>query len=517
MYRFNLMIFFLVLTPWLAFGQSEICDNGIDDDADNLIDLNDPDCACLIVEPVSVIPNPSFEDRNCCPTDRSQLDCADLWIQASAPTTDFIHTCDWLGWDEFPPPRPFPDGEGIMGFRDGRVRSDNEAEPFWKEYAGACLLSPLLTDSMYRFQFDVGFVNPERSPPIDVSFFGTTDCVNLPFGGNDIAFGCPSNSPDWVKLGEVRVSGVAGNRWVNTFIEIIPSDDIYAIAIGPDCNPIRTPVSLYYFFDNLLLTDIASFNFQIREIMHPCSETFTLSIPNSSEFEYQWYLDGIALAGETSAELSQNYGEGIYQVRVLDGLLCQVSSKYEYVKPRFTSAPRIAICQGESFSFGDLQITTPGFYLDTFKTRENCDSIVSLELEVIGDTYDTLEVSILEGESFDLRGESFEIAGDYPLTFNSSLGCDSLVLLQLTNFKIYIPNVFSPDNNGINDLFAPLAKSDIIQSLDIRIFNRWGELLFQGTEWNGGEEQPGVYVYIVDISFSNGRSKAFHGSVTLVK
>ena len=63
----------LFLAPIVLIGQAEICDNGIDDDQDGLIDLNDDDCACTVIEPVSVIPNPSFEDMNCCPTERSQL------------------------------------------------------------------------------------------------------------------------------------------------------------------------------------------------------------------------------------------------------------------------------------------------------------------------------------------------------------------------------------------------------------------------------------------------------------
>ena len=54
----------------------EICDNAIDDDLDGLIDLNDPDCTCESTEPVSLIPNPSFEDLDCCPDNRSQLNCA---------------------------------------------------------------------------------------------------------------------------------------------------------------------------------------------------------------------------------------------------------------------------------------------------------------------------------------------------------------------------------------------------------------------------------------------------------
>ena len=90
--------------------------------------------------------------------------------------------CDWMGWDEFPPPLPFPDGEGIMGFRDGRVPIANSRQPDWKEYAGSCLLAPLEANNVYRFEFDVGFVSPLASPPINITFFGTTDCANLPFG-----------------------------------------------------------------------------------------------------------------------------------------------------------------------------------------------------------------------------------------------------------------------------------------------------------------------------------------------
>ena len=55
--------------PLNCFGQSvdEICENGRDDDRDGLIDLNDPDCACAVIQPKSLIPNPSFEEFSCCP------------------------------------------------------------------------------------------------------------------------------------------------------------------------------------------------------------------------------------------------------------------------------------------------------------------------------------------------------------------------------------------------------------------------------------------------------------------
>ena len=93
---------------WSLAIQDEICDNAIDDDNDGFIDLNDLDCDCIVIEPVSYIPNSSFEDISCCPTAQSELHCATGWIQASYPTTDLIHNCGWQGWnndsDQFPPP-----------------------------------------------------------------------------------------------------------------------------------------------------------------------------------------------------------------------------------------------------------------------------------------------------------------------------------------------------------------------------------------------------------------------------
>lgn len=514
----RLFLLFFLLVPFKLMAQVEICDNGIDDDNDGLIDLNDEeDCPCLIIDPIFLIPNPSFEDMDCCPNDRSQLDCASVWIQASEPTTDFIHTCDWLGWDDFPPPMPFPDGEGIMGFRDGRVRGNNDAQPYWKEYAGACLLSPMLKDSIYQIQFDLGFVNLTKSPPIDISFFGTTDCNNLPFGLGNETFGCPSNSPNWERLAVKKVSGGEGNKWVKTTLEITPEEDIYAIAIGPNCAPISTPVSIYYFFDNLLLSDLESFNLFIAQNEHPCSNEFNLSVPYIQDYEYQWYKEGVALSGETAFELSQDYGEGFYQVRVLDGESCRVSAKFEYKIPIFEDTEFVTICQDEIYMFGDLSLNESGIYQDTFKTNDNCDKIVTLELEVIGAQYDTIVATILEGESYDLENYSFKEAGDYPLVLISESGCERLVLLRLSVFNVYIPNIFSPNNDGVNDTFSLYAKEGIIDNINMTIYDRWGNMIHQGGEWDGSEVQLGVFGYLVEITFKNKSTKRFVGSVTVVK
>ncbi|HUR32032.1 MAG TPA: hypothetical protein VMZ69_11420, partial [Saprospiraceae bacterium] len=430
----------------------EICDNAIDDDGDGLIDLNDPDCICEIIKPVSLIPNPSFEDMDCCPVTQSQLDCASVWIQASDPTTDFIHMCNWMGWPEFPPPVPFPDGEGIMGFRDGRVRPNESPERFWKEYAGACLLSPLIADTPYVFEFYVGFVNRIKSPDINITFFGTTDCANLPFGIGNEAFGCPTNDPDWVRLGSSFVKGGI-STWMKTSIEVTPTENITAIAIGPDCPPVNSPVSIYYFFDNLTLADRASFQSKITEVSHPCSDDFKLKVPEEIGFTYQWYKDGIALVGETSPQLKAMHGEGNYQVRMINGLSCSLTDIYQFSTPVITDHVVETICDGEFYSLGDKALNTPGFYTDTLKTKNNCDSIVTLDLEVAGITTNTVNAKIFEGETYKIGNNQFNREGEYLVTLISSDGCDSLINLHLKYYQVYIPNVFSPNGDGVNDIF----------------------------------------------------------------
>lgn len=499
----------------------ESCNNGIDDDNDGLIDLNDPDCECQIIEPVSLIPNPSFEEMNCCPNNRSQLNCAVDWIQASEPTTDYLHTCDWMGWENFPPPLPFPDGQGIMGFRDGRVRQNNIPEKNWKEYAGACLLSPLVANNTYRFEFDVGFVNYQNSPPINITFFGTTDCENLPFGVGNEALGCPTNGPGWVKLGSTLVSGNGQHTWIKASIDVVPEEDITAIAIGPPCTEIVNNISTYYFFDNLLLADFRSFELVISATSHPCQDDFAMQIPDFPEYSYQWYKEGVALVGETSNQLSGIYGEGNYQVLIDDGASCRVTTNFSYAIPILSNPVSKTICNEEVYPFGDRILDESGTYVDTFKSVNNCDSIVFLDLKILGTLADTLSVRIFAGESYQYEGNRFRQEGDHLINLESTLGCDSLVLLQLDYYHVFVPNVFSPNNDGVNDVFKVFSEQGLVQSSKLVIFDRWGAQIYSGDQWdgsyNGDYALPGVYTYFAQLIMESGLEHQLSGSVTVIR
>ena len=89
------------------------------------------------------------------------------------------------------------------------------------------------------------------------------------------------------------------------------------------------------------------------------------------------------------------------------------------------------ICEGQSYTFGGKQLTTSGTYTDTLTTSAGCDSIVTLELEVSSQIKTTVDQTICEGETFTLAGKSFTTTGVYTINLTSSSGCDSIITLNL--------------------------------------------------------------------------------------
>lgn len=523
-------------TPAIVWLPVEICDNGIDDDSDGLVDLNDEtDCKCEVALPESLIPNPSFEERTCCPLDRSQLYCANNWIQASEPTTDYLHTCGWMGWPDLPPPLPFPDGQGCVGFRNGRVggpagpAGPDEGNPNWKEYAGACLLAPLKAGSAYRFEFWIGFTQAFSSPPTTIVFYGSTDCINLPFGVGNEQFGCPLNGPGWKELGEVPISGAF--QWKLMEINVMPTEDIYAIAIGPNCSEENLITNTYYFFDNLVLADVKQFEFRIKATGNPCGDNFSLSLPQSDTLTYQWYKNGIALIGETGSSLEHvtDY-DGKYEVRIVGPNSCRISPAYKHRKPEYQSFIDQTICPEDTYFFNNAQLNTGGNYTDTLPSYQGCDSIIHLRLQIPAEMKDTVFAKIFESETYKLGGKTYDQPGQYDAVFASQQGCDSLVHLVLDFYKVFIPNALSPNGDGINDVFTVYSGADVKEVLNLEVFDRWGGKVFSqyhlppndlGAGWDGTHKgkpaSTGVYTWFTTLLLDSGRQEKMSGSVTLVR
>ena len=91
------------------------------------------------------------------------------------------------------------------------------------------------------------------------------------------------------------------------------------------------------------------------------------------------------------------------------------------------------------------------------------------------------------------------------------------------NNKVYIPNMFSPNGDGNNDIWK--VYSTTIQQVYISIYNQYGQRIFESKNENSGWDgsfknvvQPtGVYVYYVKITFMDGTEETKKGSITLIR
>lgn len=111
---------------------------------------------------------------------------------------------------------------------------------------------------------------------------------------------------------------------------------------------------------------------------------------------------------------------------------------------------------------------------------------------------------------------------------NNTLGCTDSVRKTITVLDlcfIAVPSAFTPNNDGLNDYFAPhnALKAD---NYDFQIYNRWGQRIFKSRNWkdkwdgkvNGVLQAAGVYVWMLSYTHRETKEHFFKkGTVTLIR
>ena len=121
----------------------------------------------------------------------------------------------------------------------------------------------------------------------------------------------------------------------------------------------------------------------------------------------------------------------------------------------------------------------------------------------------------------------------YQLFAYSEDGCEETATVQVivqSNRRIYIPNIFKPDQDGLSDTFILYSDGQVDRIARMSVFDRWGNEVFTeknlapnafGAGWDGRYKgkpmTPGVYVYYFEVLFKDGTSDKYSGDVTLVR
>jgi len=120
----------------------------------------------------------------------------------------------------------------------------------------------------------------------------------------------------------------------------------------------------------------------------------------------------------------------------------------------------------------------------------------------------------------------------YVVTVVNNYGCmasDNISIFTFCqNSQVFIPNAFTPDGDGLNDILMVRGTGIFVKSF--RIFNRWGELVFEKQNFNPNDKKygwdgkvkgvpatPDVFVYTAEVICDNGVNYTYKGNSTLLK
>ncbi|MEO1412879.1 MAG: gliding motility-associated C-terminal domain-containing protein, partial [Bacteroidota bacterium] len=302
---------------------------------------------------------------------------------------------------------------------------------------------------------------------------------------------------------------------------------------------------------------------------------------------YEWLFQGGSLGNELSQEI---FAEGVYQLIVTDQSTgCADSAEISISIPVVDLSPTLSIngesCTGQAdgslvidavmggngpylyaLNSGDFHSTNrfenlaPGIHWLTIQDVDGCESLVEVIIAEapalflnLGrdrsiDFGDTVHLSPLTNALVDSVHWDFQESlscvdclpaiaqpreeTTYVLSLMDDNGCwltDQITIFVDRTEQVFVPNVFSPNGDGINDYFTIYASADVKRIKQFKVFDRWGATLFAENDvlandwrqgWDGRHREefvnPGVYVYFVEVEYRDGRVEIQGGDLLLV-
>ncbi len=274
-------------------------------------------------------------------------------------------------------------------------------------------------------------------------------------------------------------------------------------------------------------------------------------------------LNRVICEGEEFAVGNQVYRtSGTYVNKIAESSVCDSTvTLHLTVSTVAHHEQTLSICQGEKVTVGDTAYATTGSYVRVINRFPYCDSIVTTHLYVDQFKFELLsDLTITEGDSVQLQSY-LEPDGNYIYQWRNTPGLScydcplpwakplrsSTYSLDITNTYqachesgrvsirvvpcgINAPDAFSPDRNGINDVFYIFGTSCVNRIRSFTIYNRWGEVIFHQSDfaasdpafgWDGTVKgmpaHAGVYTYRVTFDQKDGRTSGKIGAVTLIR
>jgi len=417
-------------------------------------------------------------------------------------------------------PFPLPDGVGFISIDENDIAPFVAENKVLKSYVTTCLSQPLKAGETYVFSFYFGFGRQyadycfqQSLSPYGIAVFGRQDCPVYPVDNSTAKQGCLANNSGWVQLGRISLKGE--NEWITGAIEFTPQTNISSIGIGPDCtnhNFVATPYTSYnsgsmYFLDKFILTTKKDYSYKTITAISGdvCTGHFVLTAPLYPGASYQWYKDGVEIPGATSEIYTvpdKDDAQGNYVVNINYSNFCLNSLPFSVIFSelnKFTLGPDIFRCDTTTLTLDAGLPTAVSYFCQDGSTDP------SLGVNKSGSYW--VQVTDVNG-----------------CTKNDSI---NITIQNCDECRLFIPSAFTPNNDGLNDLFKtkPQCPNIGLQNFALRVYDRWGQLIFMtndiNTGWDGTYKNKkldqGVYVYLVEYSLKQKKSLQQKGTIILVR
>ena len=475
-----------------------------------------------VLKAQNLVPNPSFEILTSCPTIQGQLNKAVPWFSPTYnninyPMSDVFNTC------ALPP--QLGDDCGIplnnWGYQYTRTGNSYAGEVVFdsygdetREYISVKLDSALIGGETYCINYYVSLSD--------------YDTIEQPNGGSTYAIDCMG----------VYISDTAIH--LNTYyaIPVIPQ------IVNPTGNFLADtinwmPVSGTYLAQGgEQYITIGNFNNN--------ANTNYIQISNSRSHCTYYYIDDVSVYDCSAPAYVAEAGNNVTICKG-DSVQIGTAPRAQYI---YNWLPAAALNNDSIANPWVKPAVTTTYYLHQkdFKFDETIDSVTVIVSTTIPNvTLSALPDTVCYGKSVTLTAagalsykwsNSTDTASHItvtPLTtttytVTASNGCTNTSDITVTvkscdtlKNSLTIPNVFTPNGDGMNDYFK--IKGQNIRTINGKIFNRWGQLLYNYSDinkpWDGKYNNKyvsdGVYFYIINVVFEDGETQEKHGCVELVK
>jgi gliding motility-associated-like protein len=244
--------------------------------------------------------------------------------------------------------------------------------------------------------------------------------------------------------------------------------------------------------------------------------TAIIAVQNATGYyTYHWYTvaTGGTVAGTGNTFTAPGTAtDATYYVEAANGSC--ISPRISVAVSRLTTAAVPVVTATQITPNSVIFVWQPVAGATGYQVSVNGAAYVTPTSGLAGTTHQVTGVSLAEGVTINVIALGGEICQ------NSAPGTTTAKLL---NQDIFIPNTFTPNNDGHNDVFRALG--NIITGQEMKIFNQWGELIFATSElsagWDGtcrGKRQPmGVYVYAIRLKLADGKETLRKGTVNLLR